>query len=158
MAINEVQNITDATGKAKREIVGPLCPWPILQHIMHLCAVFYFCPTHPQAYKHTFLLCFFFFFIFPPIKFSLSVLCCFSLLSVTILLSLFISSAKLCYARCLNAPSLCSECCVSRAELKARECSTQSQAHSSVSKEPSTLLHYWPANSTDQCSLFAIIS
>lgn len=85
---------------------------------------------------------FFFFFIFPPIKFSLSVLCCFSLLSVTILLSLFISSAKLCYARCLNAPSLCSECCVSRAELKARECSTQSQAHSSVSKEPSTLLHY----------------
>lgn len=65
--------------------------------------------------------------VFAPIKFSVSLPLLHLLLSVTVPLSLFISSPKPCYASCLNALSFSSEGCVVRAELKAKECSTQSQ-------------------------------
>lgn len=39
-----------------------------------------------------------------------------------------------------------------------RSAGLRARAYSSVSQQPSTLLHYWPANGKDQWSLFAIIS
>lgn len=114
-----------------------------------------FSPTHPKAFNFPSSLCVFSFkFFISPFAIS----CSSWSQPLCLYLSHLLSCLKPCYASRLNVLSLFSEGLVVRAKLKARECSTQSRAYSSVSQQPSTQLRYWLANGTDQCSLFAIIS
>lgn len=148
--------LCEALQKFRRQWVGPLCPWPTLKHVMHLCGILLFlCLPLPQANKHSFIPHSAFYLcshqVFYP---CLSVSCS----SQSQSLCLYLSHLQSLVIPLVVMRSHCSQKTVVRAELKAKECSAHMQAYSSVSQQPSTVLRYWLANGTDQCSLFAIIS